>query len=78
MWGSIIRCLLQGYLVMALSAFNSMETFANIGFINQITAIAMLLITIGAPLWSAFFMRMFKTNLNEEDFKKKFEVLYQR
>ena len=63
---------------MALNSLNSIEGFDEIGTIDKIVAIMMLFITIGAPLWATYFMRMFKKYLNDEDFKKKFEVLYQK
>lgn len=69
MWGTIIRCILQGYLQMTLSSLFQSKSFPEMTLKEQLIACLMLIISLGAPPFSTYFMRSFSKHLNDETFQ---------
>lgn len=55
MWGSVIRCLLQGYLVIALTSLQSTTIFTDLDIFAQMTSLLMIFVTLSAPVLAIYF-----------------------
>lgn len=57
MWSTVIRALLQGYLMIALSSVYAVAHFSELTPMNKITSSMMIFITVAAPVFSAVFIQ---------------------